>query len=251
MLIHSLAGYLPISKGMVIRSQKFLNHEPIGNPTDKAKRLFEQGVDELIIQPADPLTGIDKQFLNVVEDISAKCCIPIVAGGSADSIDDIQQLFNAGASKILLATLALDQPDLALEILNYFGPAAIACGLEAQLMDRHFELYSKRGQHHADKKVLEFLAKSDHMNYCEYYVTAIHADGTQAGLDVNLLKTILTHTHKPVTIIGGLGSPEHCLSAFQAGGHSVASNTFFNTDPSAVTRTIEFLKEKGLRVRKQ
>lgn len=102
------------------------------NPVEVAKRFAADGAE--LIHVVD-LDGAFKGGKSPNRDVLAKIVdsvnVPIEFGGGIRSLDDVQQLCDAGVARVVLGTLAVESPDLLKEFVACFS-SRICAGIDAR-----------------------------------------------------------------------------------------------------------------------
>jgi cyclase len=84
----------------------------------------------------------------------------------------------------------------------------------------------------------------------EILLTSMDADGTQAGFDCELTKTIADALHIPVIASGGAGGPEHFAEVFLKGHADAAlAASIFHFETYTLRSLKEYLQSQGVPVR--
>jgi cyclase len=84
----------------------------------------------------------------------------------------------------------------------------------------------------------------------EILLTSMDADGTQAGFDCELTKTIADALHIPVIASGGAGGPEHFAEVFLKGHADAAlAASIFHFETHTLRSLKEYLRSQGVPVR--
>jgi cyclase len=84
----------------------------------------------------------------------------------------------------------------------------------------------------------------------EILLTSMDADGTQAGFDCELTKTIADALHIPVIASGGAGGPEHFAEVFLKGHADAAlAASIFHFETHTLRSLKEYLRAQGVPVR--
>ena len=76
-------------------------------------------------------------------------------------------------------------------------------------------------------------------------------DGTKAGYDLELTRTIAEHVDIPVIASGGAGTMEHFYDAFTEGkADAVLAASLFHFRELEIRQVKDYLAEKGIPVRR-
>jgi cyclase len=84
----------------------------------------------------------------------------------------------------------------------------------------------------------------------ELLVTSMDADGTRAGYDLELTRTLSERVGVPVIASGGAGNLEHLFEALTTGKADAAlAASIFHYGTHSLAEAKIFLKERGVAVR--
>src|SRR6266567_1477118 len=116
------------------------------DPIAVAEAFEADGARMLHVVDLDGAFG-EGQSLNrdVVKRIIHSVSVPVQFGGGMRTIDDIEELILAGASRVVIGTLAAESPETLSRLVERFGPR-IVVGIDShdrQVMTRGWE---KQGQ---------------------------------------------------------------------------------------------------------
>ena len=74
------------------------------------------------------------------------------------------------------------------------------------------------------------------------------ADGTESGYDLDLISTVAEKTTLPIVASGGAGSPEHMISAVNAGAGAVLAASIFHFGEYSIAE-VKHMMQSGIPVR--
>ena len=84
----------------------------------------------------------------------------------------------------------------------------------------------------------------------EILLTSWDRDGTRAGPDLELLRTVVRTVRVPVIASGGIGKRHHVAQAFSAGADAVLAASVFHDGDDTVRGIKDELSLRGIRVRR-
>ncbi|MDQ3662483.1 MAG: 1-(5-phosphoribosyl)-5-[(5-phosphoribosylamino)methylideneamino]imidazole-4-carboxamide isomerase [Actinomycetota bacterium] len=162
---------------------------------------------------------------------SAKC--PVQASGGVRSAADVDELLSAGAARVVLGTVAIEDPDTLAALCRDQGER-IAVSLDARggLLQSHGWTVG------TGTSVLEVVAEVSELGVWGFVYTNVDRDGTMAGPDLVGLQAVLDAGALPVIASGGIGSLEEVRAVAERGaagaivGRALYEGTF--TIPEAM-----------------
>ncbi len=97
---------------------------------------------------------------------------------------------------------------------------------------------------------VEWAMKAAELGAGEILLTSMDCDGTKAGYDIELTRTIAENVSIPVIASGGAGSKEHFYEALTKGGAEAAlAASLFHYKELEIRELKQYLREKGVSVR--
>lgn len=232
---------LLLKHGLIMRSQIFKVHQAIGNPMSTVKRFSDWNVDELIVLDISrdddfhDLRRDDLQqqytgqsILKVLQAIAEVCFMPLTFGGRIRTLEDISLRLAAGADKVTLNTVALQEPDFISRAAQRFGSQCIVVSIDVCHQSDGYEVYGDGGRMPTGRKPDEWAREVEIMGAGEILLNSIDRDGSGLGYDAELLALVSGAVSIPVVALGGVGRYEHFPSAVLQGGASAmaAANIF-------------------------
>ncbi len=122
------------------------------------------------------------------------------------SEDDVRELLSGGVSRVVLGTLALDDPGLARTLAATF-PGRVGVGIDYRLdADGRTEVAVRGWEQGSGRTVDELLGDLAGAGVAAVIVTAIERDGMLTGPDVGGLRQVLGSTDIPVIASGGVAA---------------------------------------------
>lgn len=135
-------------------------------------------------------------------------------GGGIKTTNDIEQLLNAGADRINIGSLAVEQPKLVSYWIEYFGEDKII--LSADVRDGYVAIkgWAKNSEIKLETLIRTFLPAGLRQITC----TDISKDGMMGGPSTDLYKgLIIDFPHLKVIASGGISGIKDLLDLRQAG----------------------------------
>ena len=124
-----------------------------------------------------------------------------LSGGIRDS-QSLEAALELGATRVNLGTAALEDPQWTAGVIANYGDK-IAVGLDVRGTTLAARGWTKEGG-----DLFEVLERLEEAGCARYVVTDVTKDGTLRGPNLELLKTVMEKTAKPVVASGGISSLE-------------------------------------------
>ena len=227
MLKHRVIPCVLLKDWQLVKSIGFESFRTIGHPTSTARIYNARNVDELIVLDIDASLNEEEINLETITDIADECFMPLTIGGGIRTIDDIYKVLNAGADKVAINTIALEDLDFIKKASSIFGSQCIVCSIDVKNIDGTYKVFTP------SKGILELnplvLAKEyEKYGAGEILLTSVDAEGSTKGYDIELMKLFNNELEIPIILNGGMGKPEHAVEAIQNGADAVAAAYIFH-----------------------
>jgi cyclase len=256
MLSKRIIACLDVRNGKLAKSVKFVDTVDIGDPGQKARQYYEDGLDELVFY--DITASSDKRdiLIDVVERVASQIFIPFSVGGGIRSVNDATKLRLAGAEKINVNTAAVSDPMLIRRCAEAIGSQSTVLSMDVLRVGRSdatpsgYEIVVNGGRTRTGLDALEWAKQGEELGAGELVVNSIDADGTCQGYEIALTRMIVEAVTIPVIASGGAGAPEHLfevLTEGRADAALVASMVHYGQ--YTVRQLKQYLHERGLKIR--
>lgn len=243
---------LDMKEGRVVKGVHFVDLKDAGDPVENAQFYQKEGGDELAMLDIAATVENRKTRLEWVKNVSSVISIPLTVGGGISSLEDIESVLEAGATKISMNSAAVHNPDLVREAAEKFGSERITVAIDAKRnkeMASGFELVVSGGTKPVGKDAIEWAKKCQELGAGVLLPTSMDGDGTQAGYDLEFTKAISDAVDLPVVASGGAGNLEHFYEAVVKGGAQILlAASVFHYRILRIGEVKEYLKKRGLKV---
>ena len=174
------------------------------DPGAMAQRWVDEGAQWLHIVDLDGAVEGEPRNLPVIKQIVRTVPVPVQVGGGIRTIDRVQRYLELGVTRVIISTLAIEQPNVAADLCHRF-PGRIAVSLDA----RDGKVAVQGWRQHAVLDYLDVAHQIEAWHPDVLIFTAIQRDGTLEGPDLPRLKTLLATINLPVIVAGGIGDIQH------------------------------------------
>ena len=170
------------------------------DPAAQARAFQDAGATWVHIVDLDAARTGDPVNRPVMAEVAATLDVPVQAGGGVRTLDDARTLFDAGVSRVVMGTAAIEDPELVDQVAD-LGRVAVGLDIRGEevavrgwtegtglLLTDAFERFSNRGTD-------------------AFVITQIERDGTLQGPDLEGLAAALATTGVDVVASGGVGRP--------------------------------------------
>ena len=212
MLAKRILPCLDVNAGRVVKGVNFVNLQDAGDPVELAKVYNHAGADELVFLDITATNEDRDTIIDVVYRTAEEVFIPLTVGGGIQSLENIKNLLRAGADKVSINSAAVRNPSLINQASDRFGNQCIVVAVDACRRSGSdslgWDVYVRGGRENTGKDAIAWAIEVEKRGAGELLVTSMDADGTQAGYDLELTRTIAESVQIPVIASGGAGSLE-------------------------------------------
>jgi len=243
---------LDMKEGRVVKGIHFVDLRDVGDPAENAAYYQTEGADELAMLDIAATVENRKTRLQWVKNVSSVIDIPLTVGGGIGSLDDIEMVLGAGASKVSMNSAAVKDPELVSRAAAQFGAEMVTIAIDARRnprMPSGFELVVSGGTRPVGQDAVAWARQCEELGAGAILPTSMDGDGTQAGYDLEFTRAIADAVDLPVIASGGAGTLEHFYEGVVQGGAAVLlAASVFHFRLLTIRQVKEYLKEKGLEV---
>ena len=228
MLSKRLIACLDVRDGKLAKSVRFVDTKDIGDPVEKAREYYVDGLDELVFYDITASSDRRSIILEVVEAVAEQVFIPLSVGGGVRSVQDATDLRLAGAEKINVNSAAVRRPALIAECAEAIGNQNVVLSMDIRRVGESpefpsgYEIVIDGGRRPMGVDALAWTREGERLGAGELVVNSIDADGTRDGYELRLTRMISEAVRIPVIASGGAGVPEHLYDVLTQGGADAA-----------------------------
>ena len=170
------------------------------NPVEVAKQFADAGLQRVHIVDLDGAKAGKILNLGVLESIAAVTNLIIDFGGGIKNINDVSNVFSAGASIATIGSLAVKHPEIVEEWLMEFGADKFLIG--ADVLEEKIKISGWLEDGGID--IFTFIGKVIGLGAHNIFCTDISKDGVMEGPSVDLYKKIIEQ-HPEINLMASGG----------------------------------------------
>ncbi len=243
---------LDVNNGRVVKGVNFVDLKDAGDPVEIAKAYDKAGADELVFLDITASSDARNTVVDMVRKVAENVFIPFTVGGGIRTVDDFRALLREGADKISVNSAAIMRPELISEAAEKFGSQCVVVAIDSKRReDGGWNIYKNGGRIDMGIDAVEWAMKAEKLGAGEILLTSMDCDGTKAGYDLELTRTIAENVSIPVIASGGAGTLEHFYDALSEKGKADAAlaASLFHYKELEIREVKEYLRERGISVR--
>lgn len=244
---------LDVNNGRVVKGTNFVNLRDAGDPVEVGKEYDRAGADELVFLDITASSDARAIKADMVRRVAETVFIPFTVGGGIRTVDDFKMILREGADKVAVNTAAIMNPTLISEAAEKFGSQCVVVAIDAKRRadGRGWNIFKNGGRVDMGMDAIEWARTAEKLGAGEILLTSMDCDGTKAGYDLALTKTVAENVSIPVIASGGAGTMEHFYEALTVGqAEAVLAASLFHYKEMEIMDLKEYLWKKGISVRR-
>jgi len=182
------------------------------DPLDVALKWQSMGASRLHIVDLDGAAKGEPVNLEIIKNIASAAMVPTQLGGGLRDIDTIQRMLSLGIERVILGTVAVENPKLVEEACKRFNDYIIIS------IDARDGFVATHGWlKETNLTTVQFAAEMMKLGARRFIYTDIVRDGTLTEPNFTAIAELVNSTKAPVIAAGGITSILHIKMLKQLG----------------------------------
>src|SRR4051794_10950093 len=194
---------LDVDAGRVVKGTNFVGLRDAGDRVELAEPYAAGGADELVFLDTPASHEPRETIVDLARRTADNVFIPFTIGGGIRSVQDAQGVLDAGADKVAVNSAAVLRPDLLDEMAGVFGMQCVVLAIDAKRAGDSWNVYVAGGRTDTGKDAVAWAREAVERGAGEIMLTSMDRDGTTAGYDLELTRTVSDAVGVPVIASGG------------------------------------------------
>jgi cyclase len=250
MLARRVIPCLDVKGGRVVKGVQFEQLRDAGDPVACAAAYDRGGADEITFLDITATSDERPILLDIVRRTADVIYAPLTVGGGVRTLDDARALLLAGADKVSINSAAVKDPDLIKRLADVYGNQAIVVAIDAKRNESSWEVVTHGGRTRTGIDAVEWAKRVAALGAGEILLTSMDRDGTRAGYDLVLTRTIADAVPIPVIASGGVGTLDDLAKGLTEGGADAAlAASIFHDGQHTIREAKQHLARLGIPVR--
>ncbi len=174
------------------------------NPEEVAKDFARQGASRLHVVDLEGAFRGSVQNMESIKKIASEINFPLQVGGGIRDLKTAENLFSLGVNKVILGTIAVQNPSLVKKFVENFGEDKVIVGIDA----RKGKVAVKGWVESSERNALDLAQEMESFGVKEIIYTDILKDGTLEGPNLKELENMAINTNLSIIASGGVSSLE-------------------------------------------
>lgn len=245
MLKKRIIANLIVKNGVVVQSIGFSKYLPVGKPEIAIEFLNKWGIDEIVLTDISASVQGKGPDYEMIRKASNKCFVPLTIGGGISKLEQIKELMQCGADKILLNQAAFHTPEFITQAATVYGNQCVVISIDSIETKNGYEVYDYLLKKSLGLKVDVYAQKIQKAGAGEILLNSVDRDGSYMGYDLHLVKKVCSNLSIPVIACGGAKNAEHITELFRETNVSAAcAGNFFHFIEHSINITKAFIKKE-------
>jgi len=208
----------------LVKTVRFDSFSYIGDPTNTVRIFNELEVDELMFLDITATPEGRGPILELLAQIADECFMPLGYGGGITSVEQAREILGIGYEKIVVNSRAVQDPNLITALAEQFGSQAVIASIDVR-RDRNGtpSVWTHSGTKDTGLEPLQWAQMVERAGAGEILLTAIDREGTWAGYDIELVRSVADAVRIPLIASGGAATVDDVGAVVRDGGASAAA----------------------------
>jgi cyclase len=201
----------------LVKTVQFRSPNYIGDPINAVHLFNSMKADELVFLDINATKENRLVDIELMREVGDEANMPFAVGGGIKRLEDIQLLIAAGAEKVILGSIAGQQPEFVKQASDAFGSSTIAVCIDVKrtLFGKQ-KVWINNGKESISDDPIAYAQLMEKMGAGELIIQSIERDGKMNGYDRELIESISRAVHIPVVALGGAGSVHDMKTLFSS-----------------------------------
>jgi phosphoribosylformimino-5-aminoimidazole carboxamide ribotide isomerase len=183
------------------------------DPAEMAQRWLDAGANWLHVVNLDGAFGESDIANRSALEAILKHGVQVQFGGGLRSLDAIAQALDLGVSRVVLGTIAIEQPAVVADALKQFGAERIAVGIDA----RDGLVRTRGWKDDSGIKATDLALQMRTLGLATVIFTDVSRDGLGSGLNIPSTRELAEVSGLDVIASGGVHTLDDVMAAKDAG----------------------------------
>lgn len=228
MIIPRVIPTLLLRGAGLVKTVRFDEAVYLGDPVNAVRIFNDKEVDELVLLDVEATREGRAPNFRLISEVASECFMPLGYGGGVRTLEQVAELLAIGVEKVILNTVAAEQPDLVRAATDRFGSSTIVASMDVK--HRRFRgqrVMTRGGRTDTGADPVSHARAMEALGVGELLLTSIDREGTMKGYDLELVREVTTAVGIPVVAAGGAGSVEDLRRVVMEAGASAAAGSLF------------------------
>ena len=238
---------LTINDNKLVKTFNFEKKIYVGDPLNTVKIFNNKYIDELIILDISKTKLKLEPDYEKINQICSECFSPITYGGGVKSIDQCYKLFEAGVEKIVFNNILFNDFSFLEDFVKIFGSQSMILSLNVFKKNEDYFIYNYEKNSITNIKLNYYFKNVMKFSPGEILFYSVNKDGSNSGLDFEIIDQVDNSSNIPIILAGGLNSFDEILKAKNLKIDAVAGSFYFTIHGKFNSILISYLNNQQIK----
>lgn len=172
-----------------------------GDPLSCATRWLNEGAEALHVVNLDGAFGASSKNAELIADVIKQTGVEIELGGGIRSVEDAQRWLETGVDRVIISTLATQDPECIRTLVREFGSKRVMPGVDAKGGE-----IAVHGWQETAGDYLGWAKRFEKLGAGSLLYTNVDVEGLQQGVRFEPVKRLIDAVGIPVVVAGGVSA---------------------------------------------
>jgi phosphoribosylformimino-5-aminoimidazole carboxamide ribotide isomerase len=183
-----------------------------GDPLSCATRWLDEGADALHVINLDGAFGSSEKNAGLIKELVGKTGVEIELGGGIRSVEDASRWLETGVSRVIISTLATQEPACIRKLADEFGSERVMAGVDAKGGQ-----IAVHGWQETAGDYIGWAERFESLGAGSLLYTNVDVEGLQQGVRFEPVKRLIDRVGIPVVVAGGVSARSDVAGLRSAG----------------------------------
>jgi phosphoribosylformimino-5-aminoimidazole carboxamide ribotide isomerase len=205
-----------------------------GDPLSCATRWLSEGATALHVVNLDGAFGSSSANAGLIKDLIKKTGVEIELGGGIRSVEDARQWLETGVDRVIISTLATQDPECIRTLVKEFGSSRVMPGVDAKGGQ-----IAVHGWQETAGDYLDWAVRFEQQGAGSLLYTNVDIEGLQQGVRFGPVKRLIDRVGIPVVVAGGVSSGADVAGLREAGAYGAVLGSALYSGKIALKDALE------------
>ena len=177
------------------------------DPVKMARIWRSENAKMIHVVDFDGVSKHTRTNFKIIEEICNSVIIPVQFAGGIRTMEDVNAIMQCGIARLVVATMAIENKPLLIDILNKFGNTKIAVALD--IIKDEVVIFNRKRKTGINYK--DFVKDMDIIGVKRFIVTDVERNGMLGGPNINLVLEIAKMSNAKITVSGGIRNKDELI----------------------------------------
>lgn len=208
------------------------------DPVAMAKRWEAEGAQYIHVVDLDGAQKGESVNYSAVAEMAKAVSIPIQLGGGIRTMEDIDKKLSTGVARVILGTVAIENPELVKEAIQKYGNEKLVVGVDA----KDGKVATHGWETVSEKDAVDVCLEMKSYGVKTIIYTDIAQDGMMQGPNINSTKELIQKTGMDIIASGGVSNIDDLINVQKIGAAGAIIGRALYIDAINLKEALQIIK---------